>query len=643
MREPGPMLLVLLLAALPPSLPAQVLVTGQILGERTPGSGEELAYSTILCFASLAGGDCESLSFRTWETAPAGWFRLSGPAGRYTILFSNPVHFMRPILRTNVFTRAGERIDLRLSPRLDYACFAEDSWDVEPASEYFQTFTARGHAVTHVGFKLATDGVDGVGPGSQTVLLSVHRRGEGSPESWPQVGPTRPVVEVDCGGPKGYHYSAGWLSGEVPIVPGEIYAVRLRPERPGAGLQTFWGAAGEDLGDCYRVGRGATGFQGKRMWMAVGTDGDGLLLPYTKTVHHPFHSLTTLARRWSQTWVAQGRGLAGAILYAAVSGRQPPLARQRVVVRVRRGGPEGAVVGTQKIAVGNGNYTGDASWGTFGVAFAPGEVALEPGESYALEFESIESLATLEGFVNIKGEVSDGRPGFNPYRKHPRDAYPGGTAFLDGKERMDFDLDMQVIEYGRNAPEWGEATTGGNLVSNGGMDEATRAEGGGNPGLPASWLSFTRVFGTLVVRHADAYRDGDPVLRVGDGDRKGKGKAVDGGAVQRVDGLRRDATYRLEGRLRASWPVDIERGCHVGYDPTGQVGDPEAATIVWTVLPALHGIYVPFRHGPVRPARDAVSIWLRARTDSACPFPFHADFDDIALRRVPTGVPTSAD
>jgi len=62
-------------------------------------------------------------------------------------------------------------------------------------------------------------------------------------------------------------------------------------------------------------------------------------------------------------------------------------------------------MGTPKIAIGNGNYTGDASWGVFGAVFAPGEVPLEPGATYAVEFESIENYQTLHGFVNLTCET----------------------------------------------------------------------------------------------------------------------------------------------------------------------------------------------------------------------------------------------
>jgi hypothetical protein len=40
-------------------------------------------------------------------------------------------------------------------------------------------------------------------------------------------------------------------------------------------------------------------------------------------------------------------------------------------------------------------------------------------------------------------------------------------------------------------------------------------------------------------------------------------------------------TYRVTGRLRASWPVDAEHQCSIGCDPTGQDTDPKAASIAW--------------------------------------------------------------
>ncbi|HEY2952558.1 MAG TPA: hypothetical protein VGK40_08250 [Verrucomicrobiae bacterium] len=42
---------------------------------------------------------------------------------------------------------------------------------------------------------------------------------------------------------------------------------------------------------------------------------------------------------------------------------------------------------------------------------------------------------------------------------------------------------------------------------------------------------------------------------------------------------------------------------------------------------------------PIRPATNAISIWLRGRTTSTADPGFKADFDDFALRRARTGAP----
>lgn len=622
---------------------AQVLLSGRVVEEAPPvgvlpGGRRPAAFSTIVSTASLPGPGGEARSFRTWETEPVGWYRISGGAGRYTLVFSNPAHFIRPIVATNVFLADGERVDRDVSPRFDHAVFFEGSWDEKPAAEYVQPFVARGTSVTHVGFKLAHDGVDGGGPGAQTLLLSVHREGDGPPEGWEQVGPSVPVPGVDCGGPKSLAFSAGWCSGEVPTTPGETYAIRIRAEIPGAAFQAFWMPRPGGAGGCYRVGKdGGRGFTGRDLWLAVGTDSDGILVPYAKRVHRQFVDFAGFRSRWSQTYVAQGWGLAGATLYAAVGGTQPPLSRQRVRVRVREGGPNGPVVGVEKVAIGNGNYTGDASWGAFGVAFAPGEAPLEPGKVYAVDFESIETRETLYGFVNIKGQVSDERPGFNPYRKVPPDDYAGGTAYAGGESAVDFDLDMQIVEYAAAAERWEEAVRAENLVANGDAEAGDLDPLRPAAGRPSGWKAFSVDPATEHGYVLEEPERRNRLLRVRGGGKKGT--TVDGGYVQRVGGLRRGETYRLAGRLRCSWPLDVDNSVEVGLDPTGQDADPDAATIVWRRFPDIHGVFMPFRTEPVRPRAEAISVWLRARSRAPTPWEFRADFDDLELRQVRTDAP----
>jgi hypothetical protein len=631
MPKSAPAALLCLLAA---CAHAQMLVDGRVTTTRWPGAAEPMAMSAVLCVATPLGGLAESSAFRTWETEPPGWFRLSGAHGVSTLFFTHPAQFMRPRVLNHFFTRPGEKVlGLRVHPAFEFHSFWEKEWDTKPASAYFQTFTARGRSVTGVGFRVATDGIDGAGPGSQTLVVSVHRRAQGTPDQWPQIGPAAVVPGVDSGGPKNYTWSAGWNSGDVPLVPGETYAVQVRPETPGNTFQSFWRPVADDAPRCFRVGRDHTGFEPRQIWMGISTDNDGLLLPYNKRVQKEYGAFAGFARRWSQTWVAQGRGLAGAVLYAAVGGAQPPLSRQRCAVRVRQGGPDGRTVGIGKIAAGNGNYTGDASWGCFIVAFAPGEVALTPGETYALEFESIESEETLRGFVNIKNQVSDARAGFNPYRKHPRDDYGPGTSFKEGT-RQDFDLDMQITEY-ESGTNHTLPLDEKNFLRNGSFadgafddDPAPFAAKWNNAVKPAgditAWRPFRKNPETILAHLRDA--DGG-FARI-----TGRGK-VDGGFVQRLEGLARHDAFRLAGSWRGSYALDFERRIEVGIDPTGQDTDADAPSILWQAGPRLHGQWEKFALDPVRPATNSLSIWLRARANGT-EFPFKTDFRDLELRRV---------
>lgn len=427
---------------------AEAVFHGRMLAPQYPGSSETVPMTAVYCFASATGPDQQAIGFRTWETHPAGWYRLGGPAGTYSFLFSAPAGFVRPIVVTEQALKPGDNVNRDLTPRFDYADFCQGAWDERPATDYFQTFVAKGTSITRVGFKLATDGVDGPGPLGQTILISIHKQTSAMPNLWPQTGPTAAVLDVDCGGAKNYWWCAGWHSGEVPTEPGNVYAVHLKTPKHTASLQAFWREAKKGQSDCFRIGEGnKISWAGRRLCMVVSSDCDGLLVPYNKRLQKKFVKFAGFEKSWSQTYVAQGKGLAGVILYAATSGVQPSIMKQRVKVTVRRGGPGGELVGIEKIAIGNGNYTGDASWGVFGACFSPGEVPLELGKTYAIEFESIESYETLHGFVNIKGQVSDDKPGFNPYRKVPPDDYANGTAYRKCTDRQDFDLDMQVIEY----------------------------------------------------------------------------------------------------------------------------------------------------------------------------------------------------
>lgn len=630
---------------------AAATITGRLFNPRTPGSDQMFPFTAIYTFAGQDGPMQEPVAFRTWELEPSSWYHMVADEGSYTVVYTNPAQFMRPLVRTNVYVSSGEKNDTVQYPRFDYACFYEGGWDGSAAREYYQTFTATGVGVTHVGFKPVHDGIDGGGPGGQPLLISLHHDTGGAPDTWPQVGPEALVPYMDGGGVKGYTYSAGWNSGEVPLTPGERYAVRLRPKDPDGVFQMWARTEGADSEtDCYRVGvDGTAGWASMNLWMAVGVDGDGLVIPYNKRVHKDFPSTwdeekqenvikwVGTANKVSQTYVAQGRSLAFALIYAAVSGAQPSMNRQRLVVRVREGGPEGPVVGVEKIAIGNGNYTGDASWGTFAAVYSPGEVPLTPGQTYAIEFESIENYETLFGYVNIKGVESEVAPSFNAYQKADFDEYPHGTSYRDGVE-MPFDVDMQFIEYAHAADNWGAALEAENLAANGDFEQGRLEPDNKGAARTDGWETFAIDPSTSFWYMTEPPEETNRMARVIGGGINNT--TVDGGYVQRVDGLDPMADYVLTCDLRSSWRTGEKHALYIGYDRTGQTEDPRAETVVWSkALPPIQGLWRPYRSEPIAPVSNSISLWLRAWTSEPGGYPFKADFDNVALRKVDTGAP----
>lgn len=622
----------------------QVVISGRVRTPRVTGSTDLMPIGAMFVYASLDGSGSQSLGSRTWETDPGGWYRVSGSAGRYSMLFSNPGDGFRPAILTNVFTERGQQFDISPELTLDYAMFELKGWDTKAAHTYYQPFTARGKSITEVNFRLASDGVDGQGPGSQNMKLAIVEMGPGNPHEWKQVGPEVIVRDVDTGGVKNYAYGAGWNSGEVPTSPGRRYAVRLSAEKPDGRFQPFWDKAVSGKG-CYREGGApgsADGWTGNDMWLAVGGDSDGLLIPYNKRVLKQYDDLekTGSAKKWTQTYVAQGRSLASVVMYAAWSGVQPGLFRQRAVVRVREGGPNGPVVGVQKIATGNGMHTGDASWGTCGAVYSPGEVPLKRGKTYALEFESIENIESLHDYVDIKNHPTNVTPSIHPYAKAAPDTYKRGRAYENGKP-MDFDLDMQIVEYENDLPDWSQALIGPNRLTNGSMDRGTLSDDA--PEIDA-WTPYRVNPDTQLQAIADQWDNNNRLLRVRGGGTLRRvnggpeGHKADGGFVNKVSGLAESQTYRVKGRVRCSWPLDDKHWLAVGYDSTGQTTDPDASTVEWTYLPPTHSVWTPYNSIPIRPAKDSVSVWLRGFDSESGGYPFTADFDDFELRQVRTSV-----
>jgi hypothetical protein len=206
---------------------------------------------------------------------------------------------------------------------------------------------------------------------------------------------------------------------------------------------------------------------------------------------------------------------------------------------------------------------------------------------------------------------------------------------------MDYDLDMQIVEYRHAADDWAQAVLGKNLLANGDMQSGRLDAARPDQGQPDGWKAFAVDAGTVHHYATDGAEPTNRILRVIGGSFNKR--TVDGGYVARVTGLDKRETYRLVGRVRSSWPADERHSCLVGHDRTGQTDDPHAGSIEWTTLPGRHGDFVRHRSIPIRPQQDRLSIWLRGRTTSTADAPFQADFDDFQLRRIRTDAPSTGD
>ena len=597
---------------------AQVIISGFGQTPRfggQPGGTLEPITATFV-FGSRPGAANQTLAARTFETAPSGWYYMTGNAGVYSLLMIPPMNLGGSPVARPAWVSSLNLPDLTVlgnqnfRPLHDMQMLDTSSWDATGAVEYYQVFQAVGPSLTSVSFRLAHDGIDGGGPGSRTMLMTVHHDpgSGGSPDGWTQVGPSRLVYNVNAGGSFSPVWSAGWITDELPLVPGDWYAVRIRNDGPDSSFIPFWGNDGDADTECYKVG-GGTAWTGKDIWMLVGTDDGDLLIPYQKCIQRGPTDLTQWATAWEQTWVAKGRGLAGGMLYIALPyGGEEKVKWHRAIVRVREGGPSGPLVGLTKLARGVDWATAEV--GPIGFSCRPGEIPLTPGQTYSIEFESING-------------------GFNPFRKDVADTYPDGAAHLGGRART-YDLEMILVEYTDPAeqvvlPETPPTGMGPNLALNGDMEGGTPSQSDGHPD---DWQIFEVDPGSVFWYGDDFGRDGSRGARIIGGSISGN--TVDGGFVQQVNGLTVGDDYRLSAWVQTTWAVGEKHVTRIGWDPTGQTTEPDAATIEWVKAPDVHDMFQQVILD-VTTTRDRGSIWLRGATTQTTDRPYTADFDDVIL------------
>ncbi len=599
-------------AAEPPSMMGNLVTRARIpgiLGQPQAGYVELYEFDMWLSEEGLGEAHVRRCGAPPYEpTTHDGYTPFDVLPGTYAILLHQPEWFVRPAVLHDITVRPGRNPELNVIPPLDYACVFGTkfgSWKQpglpEPwaaATVFHQTFVAKGTSITHAHYKLAN-------ANAASTRVSIHEvRDNVPPEQWKQVGPER--IDPKLGALNDNW--VGWRSGDLPTVPGRKYALRIEglgdAGRNDLSMLVHHDAAGPgyDKGTGYADGVA----QKYDLYASISSDSDGTVIPYMR-VHDIKPGELGGGGTWAQTWVAKGKSLASADTLVAWGGEQKGV---KAEIRVHENDPKGRQIGVAKRT--------EAAWwgpgyGFLGAAWQPGEVELQPGKTYCLEFVTVPPYKGYNAAV-----VND-----------PRNAYPHGNAFCDGKPVMDKDLEMTVVEYvspGKpRKPVPPYEPKGRNLLTNGDFEQGTLSDADAPD--PPGWKRWST--SATAFWYGKYGRNGSNASRVIGGNINGT--KIDGGFVQTVSGLSRSKSYCLSAWICSSTHADKRYLAAVGYDPTGQVANPKAVTIIWGLTGRRSAMYDQIVFHGIRPKGNSISVWTRGHNKDVGDLIYTVDFDDFAL------------
>ncbi len=540
----------------------------------------------------------------TWVIRHNGDFAIPLVPGRYTAIAAQPLFFPPGQVFRDLVIAEGETVTARLELPVDYAVVGGVTgvWGRRIA----QSFVARGPCLTRVAVRPA--GVEGE-EGRIAVRI---REGSASGEVISPVRRARIAPLADA--------FVSYLHGEVTTTPGKAYVAELEAvDEAGRPAARGWIPLGAD-GGTYAEG---TGYVDGRpvpfdFHLVIGSERDGVAHTYGRVTGSDFKMLLRdgWSHEWGQTFRATGEGLAG-VNWLATTG----FGKHFLLEAALCGEPGGPPVGPPK-------RVHCASDLPYGVSWAPGEVAMEPGRTYYLRLRGVDA------------DDAGAEPGFNVYRL-PEDSYRHGSAWTLGaagepEALAAEDLDVDLYEYTFQAPppDGPEASppraaqvVGRVRVANGGFEDTGADE------VPVGWQRWRsadrRWREPAYWNRRELGRGGGRSARIIGGTINGH--TFDGGLVCVVDGLVAGRDYVLTAWVCAGKGTSASRAAYLGVDATGQAGDPGRAR--WTVLPASGG-WQQFAAAPFRAAGGRASVWLRACLYSLDDGTYWADFDDVEVWEV---------
>lgn len=391
----------------------------KLINQPSRGYQQLYEWNLFMCpFGGTSVGPSRRLGAPPGEPARHdGYYQISAAPGRYALYVNQPLFYARPRVVPEVMLESGKTVTRHVGPAVDFCCNTTDTWALPWQDTWYQTFEARGSGITGISFRLA-------GTSADAMEVSVLSADAGKPVtqwSLASAGATRRVSV----GALGDNW-VRWRSGTVPTEPGKTYAVRLNGVSGGDRKFSPFNRNKDSYSYASGEARNAAGAaQNYDLNVTVFSDSDGTVVSYCKTttglgeLRDGFYG-----GRWGQTFQAKGNALAAVDVWAAGADNHWDL---DFTFTVRKGGPTGQRVGPSK--------TTRAAYQAFGVGlhavcYNPGEVTLEPGATYYVEFTNPE--------------------GFNPFvMNDSQDAYAGGRAYKDGvaADGGSADLSMTIMEY----------------------------------------------------------------------------------------------------------------------------------------------------------------------------------------------------
>jgi hypothetical protein len=339
-----------------------------------------------------------------------GYYRFDGlPEGVYSVYVNQPDFFASPKVVPNVEIKDGQTTSLNVDLDVDYSTyFSQGGQWSDWKSTWYQTFLATGTSVRGVSWKMAGWGQYGGKTGRITIL---EDNGNPDVRNWKPLG-TKNDDHIASDSDEWVR----WPSGQIPITPGKMCAVKVQVDggcavykRNKDGMSYPHGRAYDENGNPQNFDLNITVFVDKNSQMVTHTrlgpgpgDFDGGLNDTT----------------WGQTFIATGTSLAAVDLFAA-SG----VADTQLTWRIRQAGPAGPQIGPTKTTLGA--YFA-SSTDLIGVSYNPGQVSLIPGQTY---------------YIGASSPV-----GFTPYVQPSWNAYSDGRAYRRGAATSR-DLAMTIMEH----------------------------------------------------------------------------------------------------------------------------------------------------------------------------------------------------